>query len=384
MIKANVLLDGNYLLMKNVFILKKLRSLHDLGMLLLRDYDKITKSFPFDNIYFVSDSREANWRKQVYKEYKGKRKKDTDIDWDFVFKTYDEFKTSIKGRRNSKVLEFPGLEGDDFIAHIITESNKKGFSNVLIASDGDLQQLLKYDLNNNYMNVQWNYRFSDERLYLPENYQLFLNQLNNSTSNDIFSLSNDSEFAIYIESIIQRTKVKGILTEQVIFEKIIQGDTSDNIISVIKVKDGVLNPDGRGIGEKGANTVYKLYKEIHPDPIDIDSEVFINNLLEVVLYYKKIKNADSVFKQTVKDNIIFNRMLITLDKKYMPEHIYENMKNHFEQIDNQKVELITEDLAQKMDDDGFFDEKETDIDEKFRQEETVTDEKFDPDEFWEL
>jgi len=382
MVKTNIIIDGNYLVMKNVFILKKLRSLHDLQLLLEKDYDNITKSFPFDNVYFVSDSRESNWRKQQYKEYKGKRKKDSDIDWDFVFKTYDEFKENIKNRRNSKLLEFPGLEGDDFIAHIIQTSNKKGFSNILVASDGDLQQLLKYDLNKNYINIQWNYRFSDERLYLPKNYQLFLNQLNSSESADIFSLDNDSEFCNYIENLIQRTKIKSVLSEQIIFEKIVQGDTSDNIISIIKVKDGKLNPEGRGIGEKGANSVYKLYKEINPEPIDIDSEDFVNKLIDVVLYYKKIKNADSDFKNKIRDNIIFNRKMIKLDSSYMPDNISENMKNHFNKIDNTIIDYKIENIERKLEEENFFNEEESDIDENFRVENDNID--FDPDSYWEL
>jgi len=383
MIKSNIVLDGNYLLMKNVFILKKLRALSDLQMLLERDYDKITRSFPFDNIYFVSDSRESNWRKQVYKEYKGKRKKDIDIDWDFVFETYDNFKEIIKTKRNNKLLEFPGLEGDDFIAHIITTSNKKGYSNILVASDGDLQQLLDYDINNNYINVQWNYRFSDERLYLPENYQLFLDSINNSESTDIFSLDNSSDFSNYIENLINRTKIKSIIKEQLLFEKIVQGDNSDNIPSIIKIKDGKLNPEGRGIGESGAKSVYKLYKEIHPEAIDIHSDIFLSRLMEVILYYKKIKNAEQDMKDQIIKNIIFNRMLITLDSKYLPVHINENLNNHFDIIDNQKIEIINENLEKKLEEEDFFTEEKTDIAENFRVEEPSNAD-FNPDDFWEL
>jgi len=383
MIKSNIIIDGNYLLHKNVFILKKLRALSDLQMLLERDYDKITRSFPFDNIYFVSDSRESNWRKQVYKEYKGKRKKDIDIDWDFVFETYDNFKEIIKTKRNNKLLEFPGLEGDDFIAHIITTSNKKGYSNILVASDGDLQQLLDYDINNNFINVQWNYRFSDERLYLPENYQLFLDSINNSESTDIFSLDNSSDFSNYIENLINRTKIKSIIKEQLLFEKIVQGDNSDNIPSIIKIKDGKLNPEGRGIGETGAKSVYKLYKEIHPEAIDIHSDIFISRLMEVILYYKKIKNAEQDMKDQIIKNIIFNRMLITLDSKYLPEHINENLNNHFDIIDNQKIEIINENLEKKLEEEDFFTEEKTDIAENFRVEEPSNAD-FNPDDFWEL
>ena len=372
MIKVNLVIDSSYLLYKNVFILKKLRALPDLLDLLERDFNTLSKAFTFDNVYFASDSRESNWRKLIYKEYKGKRKKDTDIDWDFVFKTYDEFKERLSLRNNVKLLEYSGLEGDDFIAYIVNKSNKKGYSNIIIASDGDLQQLLTFDLNKNYINIQWNYRFSDQRLYLPKNYQLFLEQLNNSENNDIFSLDNDTEFYQFIMNLIQKTKIADVIQEQIIFEKIVQGDTSDNIISVIKIKNGVYDETGRGIGKDGAKSVYKLYKEIHPEPIVVDSDDFVKKLVDVVVYYKKIKNPSLELKRKVKENIIFNRMLITLDTQYMPDQIFESLKTHFKLIDNLvKQNPIIEEAEESFED----------IDENFRIDET---EDFDPDSYWEI
>jgi 5'-3' exonuclease len=82
-----------------------MKSLKDLLNLLINDLDKITKTFSYDNIYFCSDSKGGNWRKSIYKDYKGNRKKDESIDWDFVYKTFDDFKEVIKKRRNIKFLE---------------------------------------------------------------------------------------------------------------------------------------------------------------------------------------------------------------------------------------------------------------------------------------
>lgn len=43
---------------------------------------------PFTNIYLVSDSKEKSWRKKIVDDYKGTNKKDTDIDWNFVYTAY--------------------------------------------------------------------------------------------------------------------------------------------------------------------------------------------------------------------------------------------------------------------------------------------------------
>ena len=74
MINLNLIVDGNYMLYRSVFILHRLRTLYgDLETLLLSDYNNITNSYPFSLIYFVSDSKKS-WRKIIYSEYKGKRK----------------------------------------------------------------------------------------------------------------------------------------------------------------------------------------------------------------------------------------------------------------------------------------------------------------------
>ena len=52
-------------------------------------------------------------------------------------------------------------------------------------------------------------------------------------------------------------------------------------------------------------------------------------IYDVVVYYKKIKNKSIELKEKVKENIIFNRMLITLDTQYMPKQMFESLESHF-------------------------------------------------------
>ena len=244
MIKTNVIIDGSYLVMKDVFILEKVRTIHqDLEKLLNNDFERITKMFPFNHIYFVSD-KGTSWRKEFYEEYKGTRKKDSNIDWEDVYKTYRAFKDMLRTKKNMKVIEIEGLEGDDIIAYIVNKSNKQNISNVVVSNDGDLHQFIKFDLENEWINVQWNYRFNDERFYVPENYNMFLQNLLSIENNDIFNLDNSSEFGIFLETIIARTKVREIINEKSLFCKLLEGDSGDNIATVIKVKE-------RGIGEQG-------------------------------------------------------------------------------------------------------------------------------------
>lgn len=323
MIKLNLDFDANYLLMKDVFILHKLKTLYgDLETLLINDYNKITTSFPFDAIYFIADSK-RNWRKTIYPEYKGKRKKDLDIDWDFVFDTFDKFKEYVNNKPNCNLYQIDPFEGDDLIAHIVTESNKNGSSNIIISNDSDLQQLLEYNINKDYINMIYNYKFNDEKIYVPDNYKIFLQHIEDNTDGDIFNLNNDIEFLNYFDTITNRAKIIQINKEESYFKKIVAGDKGDNILSVVKFNENI-----RGIAEDGANNVYKLYKQKYPEYINFDSDDFINNLSEILAIYRK--NTEPDFKYKVITKIIESRKLTRLDGKYLPINykniLYNNIK----------------------------------------------------------
>lgn len=375
----NLVLDGNYLLYKNTFILKKLRTLkQDLDELLMNDFKKIIKSYPFDNIYFVCDSNKNNWRRQLYPEYKAQREHDDSIDWQFVFATYAKFKNKIKKFKNVKFFEMDGLEGDDFIGYIVQESNKKGYSNVILSSDADNHQLLKHDLNGEWINFQWNYKFSDERLYLPNNYQLVIEKMINSVNDNIFELDNSSEFSEWIETLISKTNVKSINSEESLFCKIVSGDKGDNVPSIIHSKMGKWDDEGRGIGSDGAKTLYKIYKEIHPEPIDFDSDIFVDRLIDVTIYYKKVK--ENGVKEKLKENIKLNRMLVRIDTQYMPLEYYKKLQSLYKNV-MENVVVYEEEVVEEIEE-KFEEPVINDIPENFRLE--IDREEFNPDDFWEL
>jgi len=395
MIKTQVVIDGSYLLFKGVFILKKSRSIKDdLDVLLMNDFNRISGSFGFDRIFFVSD-KGASWRRQIYPEYKGNRVKDESIDWDAVFATYEIFKNKVKKKRNVKFLQLDEVEGDDLISHIVKDGNKEGYSSLIVSSDADINQILEFDIIKGWINVQWNYKFNDERIYVPENYQLFMESMykpQQYDEDDIFSSSpdDDNEFLVYLEQLISRTKVKEIKCEESLFCKIVSGDKGDNISSIIKTRNGKQDEEGRGIGKDGAKTVYNLYKETFPEVIDFYGDEFINRLIEIIFYYKGLK--DPSIKKSIADKIILNRRLVYLDKTYIPENISESIVSSYEKVKNEvkeyvpeekqeiiikdiKEEFRVEDTGKEFEEDDFFTIVEEEEEEK---------DKFNIDDFWEL
>ncbi len=95
-VKCNLIVDLNYILMRVVFTLSKSNMLYgNLTKYLEASVLKYKRWFPFNQVYLVSDSKDKSWRKSLYSKYKENRKKDTDIDWTFVYEQYKEFKDYI-------------------------------------------------------------------------------------------------------------------------------------------------------------------------------------------------------------------------------------------------------------------------------------------------
>ena len=378
----NLIIDGSYLLYKDVFILHKNKLLKDqLKELLYNDFKKITKSYHFNQICFVSDSSKS-WRFDIFKDYKGTRERDTDIDWDFVFDTYKNFKNIIKNQKNVKFFELNSIEGDDFIAHIIRESNLEGISNIIVSSDTDLNQLLEYNNEKKYINIQWNYKFSDEVVYIPKNYQLFFNHINENIVDDMFNPSDDGEIITWIETLLNRVHLKEILSEEHLFKKLITGDKGDNIPALIKLKSGKIdNVNGQAIANTGAQTVYNYYKEIYPNDIDFKSNLFLERIADVIAYYKKLSDND--IKEVIKKNMAFNLKMIKLDKDYMPLGVYKKMNDYYLTEIVRENDILMEDLDERFKQEGFikpaYDYK---IPEKF--DKINISEEFSVDDFFEL
>lgn len=320
--KTALTIDGNYLLMKDVFILHYMKSLYvDLDQLLRNDVNKLMKLYPFDKVYFVSDSKDGYWRKDLMQTYKSTRKKDDAIDWAWVFERYDELKEELQHNNKIEFIEISKCEGDDVIAYITNEGNKKGYSNFIMASDSDLQQLLRFDTHNDYINIIYNFKYSDEKTYLPENYNVYINH-KDDTEISIFDMDESFEFLSFLKDIMQKTTVNEIDTEKLLFCKLVSGDKKDAIPSVY-IKNN------RGIGKKGGETIYDLYKEMDDSKIDFDSDEFTQKLTDVVKFNKKITSDMEDAKditESIKNSIELNKKLTILKSNYLPSEIYDEMK----------------------------------------------------------
>jgi 5'-3' exonuclease len=319
---VDLIVDGNFLLSRMVFTLHKNNllygSLHKSLEVAINNY---RKWYPFANVYFVSDSKEKSWRKQIYQEYKGTRKKDSDIDWNFVYNAYGEFKDSIKGFL--KVMEAPHIEGDDWISFLSNKANSEGRSTFIVSNDYDIKQLVFYSLNPLYINIMTNEMFNKEKLFLPKNYQIFLSGVRNLPNNDIFNLNDNKEFLILIDRFLNKYEINEIDSTESLMIKIISGDKGDNIDSVFKQ---VKNGKTRGIGEKGAKTIYDDYIMEFGEPNLYDPDLY-ENIADIICEKKKLsKSSISDIVENIKGNV----KLIDLRLHNLPDNIIEKMNNVYD------------------------------------------------------
>lgn len=129
----------------------------------------------YGDIVVIADGG-GNWRKDVYPEYKGKRKKHRDaskIDWDVAFASIGKVFDEIGENFPYKTIRQWGCEADDTIAEIVKWTQEFGnWEDVMIISaDHDFKQLHKFDNVKQYSNTQKKFvKCDNPRLYQMEHF----------------------------------------------------------------------------------------------------------------------------------------------------------------------------------------------------------------------
>jgi len=321
---CDLIIDGNYILSKNTFTLHKNNLLFGaLHKSLENTINSYRKWYPFANVYLVSDSKEKSWRKQLTTNYKATRKKDSDIDWTFVYGAYGEFKDSMKGL--VKVLEAPHVEGDDWISFLVNKANNEGRSTIIVSNDYDIKQIVSYGLDPLFINIMTNEMYNKEKLFLPRNYQIFLNKVSKLPSDDIFSLNDNTDFLLLLDRFINKYEINEINPVESLMVKIISGDTSDNIGSVWSV---VKNGKKRGIGAKGAQSIYDEYI-LEFGELNLSDPDLYENIADLICEKKKLSKTQI---EPIVENIKDNMKLIDLRMHNLPEEIVEKMETGYSSI----------------------------------------------------
>jgi 5'-3' exonuclease len=163
-----------------------------------------------------------------------------------------------------------------------------------------------------------NEMYNKEKLFLPRNYQIFVNKVSKLTNDDIFNLNDNTEFLLLLNRFIDKYEIHEINPTESLIVKIISGDQSDNIGSVWSV---VKNGKKRGIGAVGAQTIYNEYISEFGE-VSLNDPDLYENIADLICEKKKLSKNQI---DPIVTNIEKNVKLIDLRLINLPEEIIEKM-----------------------------------------------------------
>tara|TARA_B100002019_G_scaffold269825_1_gene262938 strand:- start:436 stop:1641 length:1206 start_codon:yes stop_codon:yes gene_type:complete len=292
-----------------------------------------------DDVVLTVDSK--SWRKDLFPDaqYKGTRKQNKTVDWTAVYEVYEAFQ-QIVAKKGVTVHQIQGAEADDVIFGWSTMLNARGKSCIVWTGDRDLIQLVNYS-NTNDAHTVWYYN-TKKSLY---GYKGFEADMAESASKDmteddmLFNMGGQHMMRdAYQRDIMSWVKANKInITEidcdEFIFKKILVGDKSDNIQSVVtwqkEMKNGKLR--NYSITDKTAETIWKQYiKEYDNFTIDFLFSSEAKDILSDIIY-RVVGQTNTTL---IKTNLTTNIALMLLHNKTIPDPIqkaiYEAIERDWE------------------------------------------------------
>lgn len=318
--KCTLIIDGNWLLQSrmapmidrfNMSLDEYLRenAVQELQSRLAYSITNILNRFRcIDNIIFVADG--GSWRKKLPRPtslqdiaYKGNRTMSEERDWKRIFSTLNELENKCKelGITTSRFLD---IEGDDWCWYWSRRLNAEGTNCIIWTIDNDLKQLIQVD--HGAFTAWYNDRSG-----------LFLhNSLKEEVADELdFFLTADIQSPLLDEIRRNATKVSYIDPNSVILDKIICGDNSDNIKSLV-----IYNKNGRNrkISEKECT---KLLSSL-----DITNIKQLTNKKDIIIDTLAGKYAElNLDKIELSNRFDYNEKLVWLDETVIPESIQAKM-----------------------------------------------------------
>ena len=344
--KHTLLIDGNYFLHSRLFVLprpskgkefmKTESEKEQLMRKLSLDFaSEVRKVGSFvDQIVFAVDDR--SWRKDLFPEaeYKGTRSYDDSINWNNVFEVYGEFQEILKNT-GVVVNKVSGAEADDVMFGWANQLNNNGKSCIVWTGDRDLIQLVNYNEATDAYTL-WYYNSKKNLIAFQGFSDVLAKRKTIDLSNDdlLFNMgSEDSahdalkeDFQAWVDK--NGVNISEINCDDFIFVKILQGDKSDNIKSVVTWNKEGKNGKVRtySITEKMAESILEQYKETEGN-FHID-DFFNKDLVDKIVHLiqKNIGRAD-INETRIRFNQNMDLMLLHYNTipRGIQKGIYENV-----------------------------------------------------------
>lgn len=326
---TTLIIDGNWLLMSRLGMImdqfKKDQSQEDLTRARNNMVDfvaqSINKAINFwgnniDNFIMVQDG--GSWRKTLERPklytttYKGNRVTADDIAWDYIWGALHDICNAFKENNILCVTE-KLVEGDDWCWYWSRYLNHEGINAIIWTSDADLKQLVQKDSSTG----AWTAWYNDSK-------GLVLNQDLDRDSMDI--LLNFEAQDPFLESICSQTQsVTYINPDDVVMEKVICGDSGDNIKSILRMETVNSKGDPRTI-----QVSKKEWGKVKEELGITSFGGFVEKKMDIIkhlLNSKRFSKYDGDINDVV-DMFDFNIILVRLHKDQIPHNIAMAMNKH--------------------------------------------------------
>ena len=338
--KYTLIFDGNFFLHKTFFIGQKIKQgkpfnfidelEQDKNLLLWKlsiDFASEIKRFEgiTNRIVYTIDS--SSWRKSFEggSDYKANRVKSTEIDWHKIYEVHSEFIEAIQ-KLGVIVSRTKGAEADDLIFAWSSHLNQQGQNALIISGDNDLLQLVNKD-NSSGANTLYYNKF-DKNLHVFPSFKSWLDQEEQSTTNDIFNLPLDlvSNTRSHLRDIIKSNKMDlhEVNTNEFIFRKILIGDAGDNVSPLhVVIKETKGGQRRFSVTDNHANQILNEYKndKIFVNQSHLFNDEYINKICEIA---KSIIKIDKPIEE-IRTKWELNRNLVYLHKNCIPQDVLNLM-----------------------------------------------------------
>jgi len=344
--KHTLLIDGNYFLHSRLFVLPRPKGKQLLGdkesqsqlmrKLCIDFASEVRKIAPFvDQIVVAVDAK--SWRKDLFPDaqYKGTRTHDDSINWKAVFGVYAEWQKILE-QKGIIIHQVQGAEADDVMYGWSTQLNSEGKNCIAWTGDRDLIQLVNYNQATDAYTL-WYYN-SKKKLIAFEGFEDVMASRKTSTmTNDELLFNIASEEATYdkLKEDFQawmdknRVEVQEINCDDFVFGKILQGDKSDNIPSVITWTKAASNGKIRNysLTEKHCVKILEQYKK---EESEFTIEHFfnrgqVNKLVDII--YRVVGKSDP---KEIRIRFNQNLDLVLLHYNTIPLAIQKGIYNNIE------------------------------------------------------
>ena len=335
--KHTLMIDGNYFVYSRLYVMPRSKGIllgeekeqaQFLRKLCIDFASEVRKMRPFiDQIVVAVDSK--SWRKDLFPdaEYKGTRTVDETVNWDAVYNIYDKFR-EVLAKQGVIVQQTNGAEADDILFAWSTELNNIGKNCIVWTGDRDLIQLVDYTQATDGYTL-WYYN-TKRTLIAFEGFSQVLEEpeVIEEKSNDdlLFNMASDESMSGGIKSEIRewvkknRVKVEEVQSREFIFKKILIGDRSDNINSVVTYNKKMSNGKIRtfSITEKQSEKILAQYEKDF-GRFEVE-QLFVKESRERMCdaIYRVVGNSTV---ETIQSNLMQNIQLMLLHVRTIPESI---------------------------------------------------------------